>query len=382
MFDAFLQIWYRLYCKGNTRRSAKVFVDRQSTVCFVRKCRSGMSGYLYEPAAAGSIFTFAEFCDRLIRSDASLIALAEAGSLAPEEVEALLLISQALVATLEYNEVRAEVDRALLTALSVWRMQALDHESNRALMYRWFWLVLSDSRPLQVVRSHTEAVRRDGWLLPMSRGRGHITPCELFSVVAKKQRVLNSIGRHLGIDKHETEVNIKTISDLLVSLRHVGENRWTPIWAPGDIIGMWRSDKERFSSTLKWALDGFVLVHRDTVADVPPAEKSMGVMDALATTRTAGVPVEVKAHLEYFVDVTIMAVVRSLGDLESLLAQFGEDSRYTAKFLYILVNHLFRNERVLLSLARAHSLLSRCPDGPWRTTLLRFVSAHSGRRPK
>ena len=338
-----------------------------------------MNGDAFEPVAAGSIFTLAEFHDRLIRSDVSLSALAKAGSLTFEEAEALLLISQALVVALEYNEARADVDRVLLTALSVWRTQVLGRGADRALMYRWLWLVLSDSRPLQMVRNHTEIERRDGWLLPMSRGR-HITPCEFFSVVAKKPRVLNSIGRHLGIGPDEVRLNIEVVSELMKSLRHVDESTWTPIWAPRDVVSMWRSDKGRFFSTFKWALDGFVLVRRDEVADIPVSEKSMSVMDVLATTPAIGVPIEVKARLECFVDVTVMAVVRSLRDLELLLVQFRGDSPRTAKFLYVLVNHLFRNERVLLSLARDRSLLARCPDGPWKPTLLRFASAHADKR--
>lgn len=230
MFNAIVQAWYKLCCGERASRPARIPIDRQSGICLARRRPSGSSSSILEPAVVGSVFTLTEFLDVLMRSGAALNDLAKAGSLSPEEAEALLLLSQALIATLEYSEARAHVDRVLLTALSVWRSHALGVSATRALMHRWFWLVFSDARPLQIVLSQTRLERRDDWLLPTPNRPEHVAPCDFVATIARRPRTQDLLGSHLDVDTRETRHNIQAISQLLGSIRHADDGAWKPIW--------------------------------------------------------------------------------------------------------------------------------------------------------
>lgn len=364
MIDAAIGAWYRLYSGDVSGRAKGILVDRHTRLLLRKRVDAWLPRRVVDLAVSDSEYTLFQFHDGMLRSDAVLCRIGDILSLPVDEVEALLYVSEALFSAFEYDEAQTYVNRVLLTGISHWRARVLRGRVGYTRAWRWLNLVHSNAPPFELIRR--KMILKGRGPLDVQSKRQGVTASQLFSALVRARGVEGCVGRSLGIGAREVAANLEATSALLNALQMPSANPGLGMpWGPAEIVHMWKADRKRFVSTLKSALDGYLLVPWNRVADVRPDEKSMCVMKGRYSKRARTSETRAKTKSEYFVDTAVMAIVRSADDVESLFTHFGKDTTRFAKFMRILSEHLFFDEKLLRSVMSS-SRCRRYPEGSWR----------------
>jgi hypothetical protein len=212
------------------------------------------------------------------------------------------------------------------------------------------------------VAAHSTAVRnRAGKPVILLAGSG-LELATIPDILQSDGYLIGRIKKTLGITAREAKAQIAAWKSLIPS----GERISTPQRRcdAAATAHVWNTDKIAFATQLKAALRAYVLVP-PSATDLPPAQRSAVTSDETIKIPRRTVPLELKAASEHFVDSAIIGVIRTSNAVDSLAQVLRSDAKSFTKFMTILVEHFFRDKRLLRDVAKS-APYDVYPNGFWK----------------